>query len=258
MIRYTKIYFIYKKEITMILQGAGKLSINGMGSSDGGSFDKVSVNGKGTVNGNIECRIFDCNGSGQFNGDVLSSEKAKINGNAAIAGSFAGVTLSIDGSAGFSGDVAVSDEMKVNGKARIGGRLASRKVLVNGRLTAGGGIETEEFKSEGQFIIGSHLAAGSIEASIIGECKVQEMRGRSILIKQKKDNPLRGLLQSFFPSRLEAALIEGEEIHLEHTNVKMVRGHHIVIGENASADFVEYTGSLKFEGNGNALENRQI
>ncbi|MGD6877430.1 polymer-forming cytoskeletal protein [Bacillus infantis] len=242
----------------MILQGAGKLSINGIGSSDGGSYDKVCINGKGTVNGNIECRIFDCNGSGQFDGDVLSSEKAKINGNAAIAGSFSGATLSIDGSAGFSGNVAAADEIKVNGKGRIGGKLASRKIIVNGRLTAGGSVETEEFISEGQFIIGSHLAAESIKSFIMGECKVQEMRGRSILIRKKKDNPLRGLLQSFFPSRLEAALIEGEEIHLENTNVKMVRGNHIVIGENAIADTVEYTGSLKFEGNGTALESRKI
>jgi cytoskeletal protein CcmA (bactofilin family) len=242
----------------MILQGTGKLSINGVGSSDGGSFDLVSINGKGTVNGNIECRTLDCNGSGQFNGDVLSSEKVKINGSAAIAGSFKGVTLSIDGSAGFSGDVAVSDEMKVNGKGTIGGKLSSGTISVNGRLTAGGGVETESFKSEGHFIIGSHLAAANIEASIIGECKVQEIRGRNIIIKQKKDNPLRGLLQSFFPSRLEAALIEGEKLHIENTSVKMVRGKHIIIGENASADFVEYTGSLRYEGNGKAVESRRI
>ena len=31
------------------------LIINGYGSSNGGEFHKVQLNGKGTVNGNVEC-----------------------------------------------------------------------------------------------------------------------------------------------------------------------------------------------------------
>lgn len=46
------------------------LIINGYGSSNGGEFHKVQLNGKGTVNGNVECEKFECNGYGAVTGDL--------------------------------------------------------------------------------------------------------------------------------------------------------------------------------------------
>ena len=53
------------------------LIINGYGSSNGGEFHKVQLNGKGTVNGNVECEQFECNGYGAVTGDLKSS-RARI------------------------------------------------------------------------------------------------------------------------------------------------------------------------------------
>lgn len=53
------------------------LIINGYGSSNGGEFHKVQLNGKGTVNGNVECDEFQCNGYGAVTGD-LNSSNARI------------------------------------------------------------------------------------------------------------------------------------------------------------------------------------
>lgn len=34
------------------------LTINGFGSSGGGTFQTVELNGKGTINGDVECKQF--------------------------------------------------------------------------------------------------------------------------------------------------------------------------------------------------------
>jgi hypothetical protein len=44
--------------------------------------------------------------------------------------------------------------------------------------------------------------------------------------------------------RLEADLIEGNNISIEYTEVKTVRGNNILIGDNCRVDLVEYSGEL--------------
>ncbi|MDI5791212.1 hypothetical protein PO124_30810 [Bacillus licheniformis] len=46
------------------------LLINGFGSSGGGAYQTVELNGKGTINGDIDCERFSCSGTGTVNGDV--------------------------------------------------------------------------------------------------------------------------------------------------------------------------------------------
>lgn len=61
------------------------LIINGYGSSNGGEFHKVQLNGKGTVNGNVECDQFECNGYGAVTGNLKSSN-ARISGSGKVDG----------------------------------------------------------------------------------------------------------------------------------------------------------------------------
>lgn len=63
------------------------LIINGYGSSNGGEFHKVQLNGKGTVNGNVECEQFECNGYGAVTGDLKSSS-ARISGSVKLMAQF--------------------------------------------------------------------------------------------------------------------------------------------------------------------------
>lgn len=72
------------------------LIINGYGSSNGGEFHKVQLNGKGTVNGNVECEQFECNGYGAVTGD-LKSNSARISGSGKVDGTVHAETMRIDG-----------------------------------------------------------------------------------------------------------------------------------------------------------------
>ncbi len=47
-----------------------KLVINGSGSSKGGTFQSVEINGSGTVAGDVECDTFSFNGNGKADGSV--------------------------------------------------------------------------------------------------------------------------------------------------------------------------------------------
>ncbi len=55
------------------------LIINGYGSSEWRRVHKSAIKRKGTVNGNVECEQFECNGYGAVTGDLKSSS-ARISG----------------------------------------------------------------------------------------------------------------------------------------------------------------------------------
>lgn len=233
----------------------GNLIINGLGSSNGGHFESALINGKGTINGDIVCDSFSCNGSGTVYGDV-KSEKLKISGNTKITGKVYSTSISVDGRGVFQGDVYFN-KMVVSGAGSIGGNIKGEELKIQGRMTVGGNCEVEEFKSEGQFSIGELLSAETIEIYTYGECKVKEIGGQSITVKQKS-NFFLDLIKTVKSVKLSVETIEGDNIYLENTKAKVVRGNQIVIGENCEIDLVEFKDSFKTVGNGRVNQNVQI
>jgi cytoskeletal protein CcmA (bactofilin family) len=227
----------------METKNRGDLIINGLGSSNGGQFNHVTINGKGTVNTDVECTNFDCNGSGTVNGNVVAAA-AKISGNGKINGTIEGQSLSIDGTAKVKNNVHVKN-LKVAGKACVGGKIKSDEIKIKGRITVGEDCEAETFKAESQFTIGGLLTADLIDITIFSDCKVKEIGGQTILIKQKPS--LLGFLKPFIQTQLETELIEGDRIEIEYTKAAMVRGNNVKIGQNCIIDVVEYSGELSMD-----------
>lgn len=216
----------------------GDLTINGLGASNGGEFNRVILNGKGTVNTDLKCNEFDCNGSGLVKGN-LQAKKAKISGNGKIGGNVLSETLIIEGRGKIEQN-ASAQKMKVSGRTSIGGSLKSEELRVQGRLIVGGDCEAEIFKADCQFTIGGLLNADQIDVKIFGECKAEEIGGQTIKIKQK-GSWFTGLFKPFFQNVLETELIEGDHIEIENTHAKVVRGSHVTIGQNCKIGLVEYT-----------------
>jgi cytoskeletal protein CcmA (bactofilin family) len=233
----------------------GDLIISGTGTSNGGTFEQALINGKGTINGTLDCTYFKCNGTGRVTGDVVS-EKAKINGNAKINGKVSCINFTIEGTASIKEDVNI-DEMTVRGKGSIGRNVKGEIIKVQGSITVGMDCEVEKFHLDGRFTINGLLSAEKIEMNITGDCKAGEIGGQTIHVRQKT-NPLRNLLKPVFPIKLETDLIEGDFIELENTKARTVRGNHIIIGENCEVEFVEYKDSLRIDGNGRVNKSVQI
>jgi len=233
----------------METKSSGDLVINGLGSSNGGQFHLVTVNGRGTINTDLECTEFECNGSGTMKGKVTAN-LAKVNGNARFNGDVAGQKLTVDGSAKMDQNLYVK-QVKVSGKATVAGRAECEEIKLHGLFTVEEDCEAEVFKGESRFTIGGLLNADQVDIKIYGECKAKEIGGQTILVKQHKGSHIGSLFKPFFKTRLETDLIEGDKIELENTVAKVVRGHQVKIGPNCEIGLVEYT--EKFSQDKNAI-----
>ncbi|AGK52137.1 polymer-forming cytoskeletal protein [Bacillus sp. 1NLA3E] len=239
----------------MSIEKQGDLIINGFGTSNGGMFEQAVISGKGTVNGQLDCSYFKCNGTGTVNGD-LKSEKTKISGNGKITGNITSKDFVIEGRASVSGDALIT-KMGVQGRGSVGGNIKGEELKVQGSLYVGGDCEVETFKAEGHFVVGGLLSAENIDIHTAGNCKAGEIGGQKIRVRQKT-NLFLELLKVVYSVKLETDLIEGDYIELENTKAKIVRGSHIIIGENCEIDLVEYKQSFNVEKNGKVKKHIQL
>ncbi|MGG2065499.1 polymer-forming cytoskeletal protein [Bacillus sp. S14(2024)] len=231
------------------------LLINGYGTANGGQFRNVQLNGRGIVNGDLECIDFECNGSGHVNGD-LKAEKIKISGSGKINGKIDAQHMSIEGSGSIYEDATVK-KMKISGKGTVAGNISGEDINIRGKAIIDGNCEVDTFTSEGQFIVGGLLSADEIQIDIHGECKAKEIGGQTINIRYKKSG-LNWLFKTMFSPRLEAELIEGDNINIEHTNIHTIRGNNVTIGPDCEINLVEYTGVCNIDKNAKVNESRKI
>ncbi|PEX54550.1 polymer-forming cytoskeletal protein [Bacillus thuringiensis] len=214
------------------------LIINGYGSSNGGEFHKVQLNGKGTVNGNVECEQFECNGYGAVTGDLKSSS-ARISGSGKVDGTVHAETMRIDGKATITQDVK-ANSLKIAGKGTIGGNVTG-----------------EEFKVNGQATIDGLLSADEININIHGTCRAKEIGGQTIKVKHRLSTFSR-LFKSVFGMQLEAELLEGDNIDIDYAHIRTVRGNNVTVGPNCEIELIEYTGVLTVDKSANVKEIKQI
>ncbi|MCM3569908.1 polymer-forming cytoskeletal protein [Neobacillus mesonae] len=240
----------------MNIQSKGDLVINGLGSSNGGQFNLVKLNGRGTVNSHLECKKLECNGSGTMLGSVMA-DTVKANGNARFKENVESQNITVDGTAKFEQNLNTK-HLKVSGKATVGGKVKCEEMNIHGYLTVNGDCETEIFKGGYRFTIGGLLNAEQIDMKIYGECKAKEIGGQTIIVKQHKGSFVGMLLKSFFKTQLETDIIEGDKIELENTTAKIVRGHHVKIGPNCQIDVVEYTEDFHQDRNTVVKDAKQV
>lgn len=239
----------------MDTKNKGDLVINGFGSSNGGQFQLVTLNGVGTINSDVECSAFECNGSGTVNGNVTANT-AKVSGNAKFKGTIESQNFSVEGTAKIAQNLLVKD-LNVSGKASVGGRVKCEQIKLQGILTVGEDCEAEMFKAQYRFTIGGLLNADQIDIEIYGECKAKEIGGQTITVKQHKGSFIGTLFKPFFKTQLETELIEGDIIELENTIAKVVRGNQVRIGPNCHIGVVEYTEEFSQDNNAVVGESRK-
>lgn len=220
------------------------LIINGFGSSSGGEFELASINGKGKVIGDINCKHYDCNGFATVNGNI-KAETVKINGKSTINGDVDAEGISIDGHSSMSGEVK-TETIRISGSGSIGGSLQGEHIKINGKASIGGDCEAEEFVSEGTFTIGGLLNAENIDILLYGDCEVKEIGGQTIRIRQRIQGFMK-IIKPFYQTRLVTDVIEGDDLHLEGVKAKIVRGNNVTIGENCEIDLVEYKGTIEVD-----------
>ena len=230
------------------------VTINASGMTAGGRLRKVVIRGEGSVTNDVECAQFIIRGSSKALGDV-HAEEVKIAGQSIFKGNVNSDKISVFGQGEFLQDVH-SKDMQIWGNAVINGDLKSDDVNVRGRLTVHGDIEAETFYAKGAFKVEGLLNAGTFRVSIrnYGSCEANEIGGEKIIVERK--NGLLGLFNK--NNLLYAESIEGDDISLEYTSAKVVRGTNVKIGPGCEIDIVEYKNNYQVDSDAWVKGNRQI
>lgn len=259
-----------------MVNSSEKLSIVCSGKAVGGEYDVIEVAGSGTINGDVAFNRMSIAGSGKVEGKA-TGENIKIAGSLSINGDVDCSNASVAGSWRVEGDAEVreftvngsikflknlkSSNMKIYGSANVDGNINADNLKILGTVKASKSCECNDFKAYGSFEIGELLNAENIMINPSGKCYVKEIGGTSIEVSQKlkEDNMssavnVFGDIVNFFKDitgsnngrwgTLECDTIEGDNVTLENTTAKVVRGNVVYIGEGSTVDLVEYKGTL--------------
>jgi len=208
--------------------GRAELLINGVSTAGGGEYGKVKIDGVGTVEGDLTCDDFDCNGVTKIRGFLVAN------------------SVDVDGMFTVEGHMSAGKSV-VDGHVKVRGSLKADSFTVNGMLHVGGDCEVEHFRIEGAFNVKGLVNAGRMDVLLHGRGKAREIGGESIEIKRKARGPLSRLwtwIMPRFAPELHVESIEGDDIELEYTEAEVVRGNRIRIGKGCSIGLVEYRGEL--------------
>ena len=235
------------------------LKINGSGSASGGTYNTVRINGSGKITGDVYCSNFIINGSGDANGNVESGT-VNVNGSGRISGNVKATEVKVSGSANFGSGIAC-DTFKVLGSADVKGSVEAQLVDIDGSMKAEGNCSAERFSSNGMFEVGGLLNAENIDIRLYWhKSRAKEIGGEKITVALGKAGL--GVIKAIFPSinfpQLEADVIEGDDITLENTAAKVVRGNNIVIGGGCDIGLVEYKGSYRKNMGAKVAEEKKI
>lgn len=237
----------------------GNLIINGSGSSSGGTYEEVKINGHGRIDGHVECRHYHSNGSSKLIGD-LRAELCKVNGSSTIEGNVDVDKLEVSGMLKLVGSFR-GGEIRCDGQSKIRGSVTSDAIVIRGDMTVEENLEAETFDSKGTFKVSGLLNAGKIEVTLHGSSEAREIGGESIQVKRSVvSNTIGRIVKGLFGFNdvLTADVIEGDEITLEATRARIVRGNRVNVGPDCEIGLIEYKTELHKDRNSTVNEERRL
>jgi len=148
----------------------------------------------------------------------------------------------------------------LRGDVKIDGNMTGETIRGFGYLNITGDCEADTFSYKGTVDIAKAINAEQVHLTLhFADSRVSEIVGNKIRIKAGKwtmFNILERLKRG--PNSLVAETIEGDEIYLENTRAKVVRGGRIVIGSGCEIELTEYQSILEESGNSIVKVRRKI
>lgn len=197
------------------------MRISGSSTMPGGEYDRVSISGSGTVQGDLRCQSLSCSGSARVQGDVDCAGEVRSSGSSKVTGSITCESLSCSGAVKCEGSILSRGLIHSSGAMKVSGSLEGGEVDVSGGLEAAD-IRCQELRCSGAMNVSG---------------------GGSIRIYKPTQISLLGLFHGSV-SCAQAGDIEGDDVDLEYTQADVVRGRRVRIGEGCSIGRVEYSESL--------------
>ncbi|TCW30864.1 polymer-forming protein [Thermohydrogenium kirishiense] len=216
---------------------------SGVGDSAGGKYRNVIISGVMGVKGDVECTDFKCSGVSKMDGSIKAEN------------------ILVSGVNNVNGGIKCK-ELTVEGSLSVAHGVSAEKVKIYGVLKVNDDLNAEIFISRGGFTINGLLNAENIDISLFVKCKVREIGGQSINVCKDNTNNINffgKILETFSTSqKLIVDIIEGDDIYIEYTNAKIVRGKNVKIGPGSNVDIVEYKDKFEKDDNANVKEFKKI
>lgn len=233
------------------------LKLTGNAQATGGAYEDVKIIGEGTIDGDVECKRLRCVGNLDMDGN-LQSGRASVVGNCSFSGDVQADTLNISGTVMIGGAAKIK-ELRCTGKLEAKRSIRSEQLKVSGQLTTEGDCAAEVFTGRGILEIGGLLNAGKLDIKLYRNCRVGEIGGGNIHVRKGNGlNPLNLFFRPLPTATLTAATIEGDEIYLENTTAKIVRGKRVTIGPGCDIEAVEYTEHFDLAHDATVAERRKV
>ncbi|PHO07670.1 hypothetical protein BFT35_05170 [Thermoanaerobacterium thermosaccharolyticum] len=249
----------------MDLEKRQNIKIVGDNTSAGGLFNNVSVVGNEIFNSSVDCVYIKVAGDCTINGD-LKTASGVVAGDINIKGSLSADMLKVAGNMTVDGDKSIKN-LITHGNTTINGNISSEKIDANGYFTVKGNCNSEVFKSKSIVLkLNGLLNADDIDIQIYGSNFVREIGGEKIVIKRGSESIFKRLklIKSLILSHdmckgnLTTDVIEGDEIYLEYTTAKVVRGKNVTIGEGCNIELVEYVDNFNQHNDSVVRESKKI
>ena len=224
------------------------MRISGSSTMPGGEYDRVSISGSGTVQGDLRCQSLSCSGSARVQGDVDCAGEVRSSGSSKVTGSITCESLSCSGAVKCEGSILSRGLIHSSGAMNVSGGLEAadircQELRCSGAMNVSGGVEAEAVRISGMAGIPGLLNAETVEIAADRGIRIGSIGGGSIRIYQPQQKSLLGLFRSSC-SCAQAGDIEGDDVDLEYTQADVVRGRRVRIGEGCSIGRVEYSESL--------------
>jgi cytoskeletal protein CcmA (bactofilin family) len=237
------------------------LKISGSATASGGSYNNVFIGGQGDINGDFDCVELKIMGASKLDGNV-EAKSGKVMGTAMIAGNLKAGDFKVGGLMHVRGNVEAK-VLKVEGGAVVGNNLSAESLEIKGGLKVKNDCSAESFVSKGAFSVGGLLSGDSVTIDLYGPCRAKEIGGENIVVRRASSFHIVQIVKSILSSlELDRGLvvdsIEGDDIYLEETKAKEVRGNNIVIGEGCEVGLVEYKSKFEQKGDSRVKENKKI
>ncbi|WP_168122584.1 polymer-forming cytoskeletal protein [Paenibacillus sp. HB172176] len=221
----------------------GNLRILGSSTASGGRYEKATITGEGRIHGDMSCEQLKVIGTLQMEGN-LQAAHMKIVGTAEFDGSVQAGEISVAGTAFVKGN-SVIRTAEGGGTLEVAGSLRGETMKLKGELTVRGDCEYERFETKGIFHIGGLLSADIVDVRMYQDCDAEELGGGSITVKRASAMNVFNLFFKPSPHAMfHAGAVEGDEIYLEYTRARLVRGKHVRIGPGCDIERIEYATKL--------------
>ncbi|MFE7062119.1 hypothetical protein ACFVAD_08200 [Sutcliffiella sp. NPDC057660] len=232
------------------------LIINGSGSVGGGTYNRVLINGSGTIVHDLKCVDLECNGAGKITANVHAMNTT-IKGSSTITGNLLSERVQIQGHASVKGQMHFQ-QIEVMGATTVGKSVKGEQLTLEGSIDIGEDCECESFQASGSFKIQGLLNADTINVTLHGKSYAKEIGGETITVKKRNTRSIIDKFIKTFSKTLKSDVIEGDHIHLEYTKAKVVRGNIITLGPGCEIDLVEYKQEFNADKHAIVKEKKKI